>query len=456
MTDRSVTGGGVADGERNPPDPAIPVGEGAGNRREGRAEGARERAPAAGSPALPPAEDMGPGRAPDRAPEPGGAVAGPEVGAGSDAGPEEGPPPEVARDGDALRFTGRLTSLSAGRIWHRAEEAAKGAGRIDLSGLEALDTSGAALVLSAQRIAGKSADGDVPVEGASEPVAAVLERARGASGKPPAPAPEKPRLGPIRRLGAWGVGRVKGAGDSAEFLGESAATVVNAARRPRDLRAADVLRHLDEVGTRAFGLILLLGVLIGVILAFQSAVPMRQYGADIFVPRLVGISLLRELGPLLAAVVLAGRTGSAFAAELGTMTVNEEISALRIMGIDPMVLLVLPRLVAATIAMPVLALLMDLSGLVGMAVVMVGRGFAPAIVIDQLHAGVQLWDLLQGLGKAAVFGLVIAGIGCRAGLQAGSGPRAVGDAATSAVVGGIVALVVLDGIFAVLFFRLGW
>jgi phospholipid/cholesterol/gamma-HCH transport system permease protein len=126
------------------------------------------------------------------------------------------------------------------------------------------------------------------------------------------------------------------------------------------------------------------------------------------------------------------------------------------MGIDPMVLLVLPRLVAATIALPVLALLMDLSGLIGMGFVMVARGFPVSVVINQLHAGVQLWDLLQGLGKAAVFGLVIAGIGCRAGLQAGSGPRAVGDAATAAVVGGIVALVVLDGIFAVMFFRLGW
>ncbi|HEY8611538.1 MAG TPA: ABC transporter permease, partial [Roseomonas sp.] len=323
---------------------------------------------------------------------------------------------------------------------------------IDLSGLDVLDTSGAALVIAAAGVAGP----DVPVEGASRPVAAVLERSRAAAKPPPAPPAPARRLGIVRSLGAWGIGRGNAGLDAAAFLGEASATVVNAARRPRDLRAADVLRHLDEVGTRAFGLVLLLGVLIGVILAFQSAIPMKQYGADIFVPRLVGISLLRELGPLLAAVILAGRTGSAFAAELGTMTVNEEVSALRIMGIDPMVLLVLPRLVAATIAMPVLALLMDLAGLVGMSLVMLGTGFPLQLVLNQVHAGVQLGDLLGGLGKAAVFGLVIAGIGCRAGLSAGSGPRAVGDAATAAVVGGIVALVLLDGIFAVLFFRLGW
>ncbi|WP_458097533.1 ABC transporter permease [Roseomonas sp. WA12] len=437
--------------DRHRPDGVSPIGEGAGNRRAERAEGAPERASEPGSPSLPPAEDMGEGRVPDAAPSPGGAVQPDSVDrSGDDAA---GPPPEVVREGDVLRLSGRLTSMTAGAVWRPAVEKARGAARIDLSGLEVLDTSGAALVMAAAEAAGEG----VPVEGASRPVAAVLERSRGAAKPPPAvAAPPGKRLGPIRRLGAWGVGRGKAGLDSAAFLGEASATVVNAARRPRDLRAADVLRHLDEVGTRAFGLVALLGVLIGVILAFQSAIPMRQYGADIFVPRLVGISLLRELGPLLAAVILAGRTGSAFAAELGTMTVNEEVSALRIMGIDPMVLLVLPRLVAATIAMPVLALLMDLAGLVGMTLVMLGTGFPLRLVLNQVHAGVQLGDLLGGLGKAAVFGLVIAGIGCRAGLQAGSGPRAVGDAATSAVVGGIVALVLLDGIFAVLFFRLGW
>ncbi|MBP0446132.1 ABC transporter permease [Roseomonas sp. SSH11] len=389
---------------------------------------------------------MGPGPAPDAAPEPGGAVEAP-----APAGQEPSASPGVERDGEVLRLSGRLTSMTAGEVWRPALKEAHGARRIDLSGLEMLDTSGAALVIAAARAAGE----DVPVEGASRPVAAVLERSRAAD-RPPAAPPAGRRLGVISALGAWGVGRADAAREATTFMGEASATFVNAARRPRDLRIADVLRHLDEVGTRAFGLVILLGVLIGVILAFQSAIPMRQYGADIFVPRLVGISLLRELGPLLAAVILAGRTGSAFAAELGTMTVNEEVSALRIMGIDPMVLLVLPRLIAATLAMPVLALLMDLAGLVGMSVVMMATGFPLQLVINQVHAGVALGDLLGGLGKAAVFGLVIAGIGCRAGLAAGSGPRAVGDAATSAVVGGIVALVVLDGIFAVLFYRLGW
>jgi len=232
-------------------------------------------------------------------------------------------------------------------------------------------------------------------------------------------------------------------------------TALRAMARPRLLRVSEVLRHLDEAGTRAFPLTLLLGFLIGVILAYQSSIPLRRFGAEVFVPNLVGISLVRELGPLLAGVVLAGRTGSAFAAELGTMTVNEEVDALKVMGVDAAAMLVLPRLIAATLVMPVLALLMNVSGIAGMAVIMATLGYPWAAVESQLQQWVTVTDLMGGLFKAACFGLVIAAIGCRAGLSAGRGPRAVGDAATAAVVGGIVAIVIMDGIFAVLFFRLG-
>ena len=243
--------------------------------------------------------------------------------------------------------------------------------------------------------------------------------------------------------------------DGITFMGETAVTIARAARHPRLLRWSDLMRFLDEVGTRAFPLTLLLGFLIGVILAYQSSIPLRRFGAEVFVPNLVGISLLRELGPLLAGVVLAGRTGSAFAAEIGTMKVNEELDALRIMGIDPAAMLLLPRMVAAAIAMPVLALLMNLAGLAGMTLIMNTLGYPWAAVQSQLQQWLSLQDLTGGLFKAACFGVVIAGIGCRAGFSTGSGPRAVGDSATRAVVGGIVAIVALDGIFAVLFFRLG-
>jgi phospholipid/cholesterol/gamma-HCH transport system permease protein len=260
---------------------------------------------------------------------------------------------------------------------------------------------------------------------------------------------------PITAFGGAVYGGIQAALSGIAFAGEALVAAFRMLFRPRMFRGAEFLRHLDEIGLRAFPLTLLLGFLIGLILAYQSSIPLKRFGAEIFVPNLVGISLLRELGPLLAGVVLAGRTGSAFAAELGTMTVNEEVNALRIMGIDPMVMLVLPRILAGIFVMPVLTLLMNLAGLAGMTVVMETLGFPWSAVSNQLQQWLALGDLIGGLFKSACFGLVIAAIGCRAGLAAGLGPRAVGDAATAAVVGGIVAIVAMDGVFAILFFRLG-
>ena len=170
---------------------------------------------------------------------------------------------------------------------------------------------------------------------------------------------------------------------------------------------------------------------------------------------MVALSLLRELGPLLAAVVLAGRSGSAFAAELGTMKVNQEIDALVTMGIDPMTMLVLPRMLAALLVMPVLTVLLEGAGLVGMSVVLVGSGIPLAAIASQIAAWVVVKDFYGGMVKGVTFGVAVAAIGCRAGLAAGHGPRAVGDAATAAVVGSIVTTIALDGLFGVVFYRLG-
>jgi phospholipid/cholesterol/gamma-HCH transport system permease protein len=351
-------------------------------------------------------------------------------------------------DGRVLRATGRIDTAAAARLWPQAMKAAQGGSiaALDLSGLQGIDSAGAVMLLTAAP--------DAELRGAPEQAAAVLERTRKALATVPPPGPPPP-WHPITAIGRATVGRVRGAIAGIAFLGEALVTTLRVLTRPRLLRVSDVLRHLDEVGTRAFPLTLLLGFLIGIILAYQSSIPLRRFGAEVFVPNLVGISLLRELGPLLAGVVLAGRTGSAFAAELGTMTVNEEVDALKIMGVDATAMLVLPRLVAATLAMPVLAMLMNVAGLAGMTLIMGTLGYPWASVQTQLQQWLSLQDLAGGLFKAACFGLVIAGIGCRAGLSAGRGPRAVGDAATAAVVGGIVAIVVMDGIFAVLFFRLG-
>jgi phospholipid/cholesterol/gamma-HCH transport system permease protein len=361
---------------------------------------------------------------------------------------------EAAREARGLRLTfrGRLDAGATAKLWSDAVKQAEASRPLvlDLSGVTGLDTAGAVLLLRLENAAPGAR-----FDGLSEgPLQAVLDRTRTALNQPE---PQPPRRLPL--LGQLGQAAVEGGEgllNQISFLGESLVAGVGTLRNPWRLRISETLRHLDETGLRAFGLTVLLGFLIGLILAFQSSIPMRQFGAEIYIPNLVGISLLRELGPLMAAIILSGRTGSAYAAELGTMTVNEEVDALRIMGIDPISWLVLPRLIAATMVMPVLALLLSLAGLIGMGVVMGTLGFPPIGVVKQLQSAVQLKDLFGGLFKAAIFGLVIGMVGCRSGLGAGSGPRAVGDAATSAVVGGIVSVVLLDGVFAVLFFRLGW
>ena len=354
----------------------------------------------------------------------------------------------TAPQGRVLVFSGMLDAEATAALWPAMTRAlTEKPSAIDLSGVEVMDSAGAILVLRA--------GDDVPVLGGSPDVLAVLERNRAALKAAPV-ASEAPRdFAPITAFGGAVYGGIQAALSGIAFAGEALVAGIRVLFRPKLFRGAEFLRHLDEIGLRAFPLTLLLGFLIGLILAYQSSIPLKRFGAEIFVPNLVGISLLRELGPLLAGVVLAGRTGSAFAAELGTMTVNEEVNALRIMGIDPMVMLVLPRILAAILVMPALTLLMNLAGLAGMTVVMETLGFPWSAVSNQLQQWLKLGDLMGGLFKSACFGLVIGAIGCRAGLSAGFGPRAVGDAATAAVVGGIVAIVAMDGVFAILFFRLG-
>lgn len=354
----------------------------------------------------------------------------------------------AAPQGRVLVFSGVLDAEATAALWPAMTRAlAEKPDAIDLSAVETMDSAGAILVLRAGNA--------VAVQGGSADVLAVLERNRAALEAAPIPA-EAPRdFAPITRFGGAVYGGIQAALAGIAFAGEALVATFRVLFRPRMFRGAEFLRHLDEIGLRAFPLTLLLGFLIGLILAYQSSIPLKRFGAEIFVPNLVGISLLRELGALLAGVVLAGRTGSAFAAELGTMTVNEEVSALRIMGIDPMVMLVLPRILAGILVMPVLTLVMNLAGLTGMTVVMQSLGFPWSAVSNQLQQWLSLGDLMGGLFKSCCFGLVIAAIGCRAGLSAGFGPRAVGDAATAAVVGGIVAIVAMDGVFAILFFRLG-
>jgi phospholipid/cholesterol/gamma-HCH transport system permease protein len=348
------------------------------------------------------------------------------------------------RDGKTvLVVAGRLDAAAAGHIWRDAVRTARrpGALAIDLGKLEYCDMSGAALLVAVERTHAK------PVEliAAAPRIAALLQRARTAAETPPT------RTGST----AAARNRLASAADNIAYLGEVVVASLRLPARARMLRLQDLIRYADQAGVRAVPLVLLLGYLMGLILAFQSAIPMRRFGADLYVANLVAISLLRELGPLLSAVILAGRTGSAFAAEIGSMKVNQEVDALVTMSLDPVTMLVLPRLIAAIVVMPALVLVLDIAGLCGMATVMRLFGFPLVTIAHQVQIAATALDLFGGLFKGMCFGSAVAIIGCRAGLGTGVGPRAVGQAATAAVVGGIVATIFLDGLFALLFYRLG-
>jgi len=291
--------------------------------------------------------------------------------------------------------------------------------------------------------------GTVTISGATEAFTAVLDLAR------PAAVPSPPRAGgPGQSWRAVFTSTLAAGSDAVAAIGEVAMAFLRLPSRARMFRRADLLRITDETGVQAVPLVLLIGGLIGLILAFQSLVPMHRFGADLYVANVVAVGLVRELGPLLTAVVLSGRSASAFAAEIGTMKVNQELDALTTMGVDVTTMLVLPRLLASVLVMPVLTVLMEVAGLLGMTLVLAVNGLPPITVAHEVAYAVVPADFFGGLLKAALFGAAIAAIGCRRGLTTGVGPRAVGLSATSAVVGGIVSAILLDGLMAVLFFRL--
>lgn len=239
------------------------------------------------------------------------------------------------------------------------------------------------------------------------------------------------------------------------FLGELTASLFYVLLHPGRLRWKDTILTAELAGANAFGIIAVISLLLGLILAFQSAIPMQRYGAQIFVADFVAIITIKELAPLVTAIILAGRTGSAFAAELGTMKVKEEVDALTTMGLEPVRFLIAPRVVAAVFVTPLLVIFSNLFALLGCAVVMKSLGFTMVTYVNRVQAAIGLTDLFGGLVKSVFFGLLVAAIGCLRGMQTSSGAQAVGISATRAVVSGIFLILCADAVFAVIFYYLG-
>lgn len=257
-------------------------------------------------------------------------------------------------------------------------------------------------------------------------------------------------MGMFAAIGKRAVRRFKGFEEGLAFLGEAFAAMIATLFMPHRFRLSDCALAFERAAVGGLQISLGIGLLLGLILAFESAAALQMFGAEVYVADLLAIGLFRELGPLITAIVLAGRSGSAFAAEIGTMKVDEELDALRTMGLEPVRFLVVPRIVAATLAMPVLTIFCEIAGLVGGALVLRMMDVPPSVYWNHVTATTTPFMIVFGLSKGALFGFLIALVGCGAGMNTRSTADGVGVAATNAVVGSIVAIAVADGILAVI------
>src|SRR5574337_664716 len=365
----------------------------------------------------------------------------------------------ISPDGGRLTLimTGRWDSATAGKWWQRGRQilTERKPRRlvIDASGVSYCDGAGVAFLIDLQQLQIRTG-GDAAIQGLQEEFRRLLDIYGRISVERP-PGRSRAALSVIEQVGKATVELWRDLQALLTFVGELVVMLLRAIRRPRLVRWQDAWLAAERSGVDALPIIALIGLLLGLILAFQSAIPMRRFGADIFVADLLGIGMLREMGPLITAIILAGRSGSAFAAELGTMKVREEIDALLTMGLEPVRFLVLPRVIASVAMIPVLTVFANLFGLMGGAIVMRSLGYPLVTYVNQVLSDVTVGDLMGGLLKSFVYGIVVAAIGCLRGLETKTGASAVGQSTTSAVVSGIVLIAIVDGLFAVVFYALG-
>jgi phospholipid/cholesterol/gamma-HCH transport system permease protein len=377
----------------------------------------------------------------------------------SQSSPEQGEPAVVRRyaveredlkDGRArVRLRGELLLAEAAPLLEELRTllaAPASAIELDLSGVERADLATLALLGHVQGHAAAR----VELVRAHGRVAELLERgggpARGSLRPPP------PRTSVFEQVGLVAEYLLDELRQAFGFLGEFVLGVAGALRSPATVPWRSVGRLMELAGADGLPILGLIMFLVGLIMAFQSAAQLKQFGADILVADLVGLVIVRELGPLMTAIVVAGRSGAAFAAELGTMKVSEEIDALQSLGLDPYRFLVLPRVVALVLVLPILTALADLIGVAGGLVTSIGMlDLTPRAYLTETRAALDLKDVLSGLFKSVVFGLAVALISCQRGLSTTGGAAGVGRSTTSAVVAILFHLVFLDAMFTVLF-----
>ncbi|MEM9552313.1 MAG: MlaE family lipid ABC transporter permease subunit [Pseudomonadota bacterium] len=328
--------------------------------------------------------------------------------------------------------------------------------RIDMSALEAIDTGGAWMVSDLQARLEK-AGSQVEIAGAQDAHATLLNTVRRARADTGA-FDESPRgfQAWLARIGAGVVQAGRDCASFLSFLGLTLHRLGGTLVRPWRLRTASLFSQMQDAGLNAVPIVSLMGFLIGVVLAFQGAAQLRQFGAEVFVVDLISISILRELGILLTAIIVSGRSGSAFTASIGSMKVQEEIDAMRTLGLDPIEVLVLPRVIALMIMLPVLGFVANISGMIGGGLMSwIELGVSPGMFVTRLHETTDVWHLIVGMIKAPFFAIIIGTVSCWQAMQVRGSAESVGRRTTSSVVQSIFLVIAADALFSVFFQELG-
>lgn len=363
----------------------------------------------------------------------------------------------------ALKFAGRWDIATVSQLdkpLRALSVPAGGSVRFELGAVTALDSSGAWAVYrlwKRLRDEGRA----VEITSGKEAHRALIERLEKELEKKPeatgsARRRQNPVLHSLDELGANVLRAWSETKDLLSFFGMVIVGMIRSIFQPQRIRLTSTVNQIERVGLNALPIVGLLSFLIGVVLAYQGIDQLRAFGAEVFTVNLAGLSILREIGILMTAILVAGRSGSAFTAQIGTMRIREEIDAMRTLGLDPLDILVLPRIFALTFTMPLLAFYADIVGLFGAAVAtMAILDMPPTQFLDQLRQNVPIRHFWVGISKAPVFGFIIALVGCRYGLKVKGSADAVGRRTTQAVVEGIFLVIVFDAIFSIIYSRLG-
>lgn len=361
-----------------------------------------------------------------------------------------------AARGHRIVFSGRLSFAEATPLWEELRASLKRYKRrerldLDMQNVSWLD-GGAMALLAHFRGELYRRGGRAEFVGASEPVQEIIRIYRGDQ----AVQRRKKRTprSMVEEIGEAAQGLAQEAQLTLAFLGQTLVGLWAVVKAPKTANWRDLAPTCERSGADAVPIVLLINFLVGLVMAFQASNQLKRFGAEILVADLIGISVTRELGPLMTAIVVTGRSGAAFAAELGSMKVNEEVDALRTMGLGTTRYLVFPRLFALVLVMPLLSVLADLMGILGgLVVAITNLQLAPVAYIHECEKAVKLWDVGSGLIKAVLFGMTIAGIACQQGLATEGGAEGVGRRTTGAVVTTLFILIMIDAVFTI-FFRL--